>query len=259
MTPDYSFSGTIDGGGTIEGTIHLPDAPPTPIPPRPPEPIPPQPPDGGGTMPAYSYVQQYADTESATPPSFKRIVQPNPNSQWGSGLLIAPGPYPPGYRIPNGQVGGGYPPQGQKSDGTLPIRIQPPASGDGVRFQFTTTFTATILNEGNQDGKILISLGVIYPSETDRPMSPYLGVFHSINDFRLMVPITVPAGKSVIVTAIRLDVLDPDFAAIPGWPKWQMIPNQNKLWPAVGPTYQNAGPGPLNIKDIMCVGVATPY
>jgi hypothetical protein len=210
-------------------------------------------------MPAYSYVQQYADTESAVPTNFKRIVNPNANSQWGSGLTIAPGPYPPGYRVANGQLGGGYPPSGQTSNGTLPIRLQPPSSGDGVRFQFVTQMTCTVLNEGTQDGKFLTSLGVIYPSETNRPMMPYLGVFHSINDFRLMVPITIPAGKSVIITAIRIDVLDPDFAAIPGWPKWQMVPNANQLWPAVGPTYWNGGPGPLNVKDIMCMGYTVTY
>jgi hypothetical protein len=255
MTPDYPFSGTVEGGGTIAGTISLPDAP------VPPEPIPPnpQPPDGGGNMPAYSYVQQYADTESATPPSFKRIIQPNAGSQWGSGLTIAPGPYPPGYRIPNGQEGGGFPPQGQVSNGTLPIRLQPPSSGNGVKFQFVTQFNATVVNEGTQAGKFLISLGVIYPSETNRPMMPYLGVFHSINDFRLMVPITIQPGQAVPITIFRLDVLDPDFASIPGWPNWKMTPNANKLYPAVGPTYWNGGPGNLNVKDIMALGYTVSY
>ena len=210
-------------------------------------------------MPAYSYAQQYADTEDANPPSFKRIVNPNAGSQWGSGLTIAPGPYPPGYRIPNGQEGGGFPPQGQQSNGTLPIRLQPPSSGNGVKFLFYTTMTCTVVNEGTQDGKFLTALGVIYPSETNRPMQPYLGLFHAINDFRLMQPIIIPAGKSVVITAIRADILDPDFAPIPGWPNWKMTPNANKLFPAVGPTYWNGGPGPLNVKDIMALGYAIPY
>jgi hypothetical protein len=255
-TTDYPFSGSVEGGGTIEGTIHLPSTTPPPEP-QPPEPEPP--PDGGGNMPAYSYTQQYADTEAATPPGFKRIIQPNANSQWGSGLTIAPGPYPPGYRIANGQEGGGFPPSGQVSNGSLPIRLQPPSSGNGVKFQFVTQFNCTVVNEGSQDGKFLIALGVIYPSEKDRPMMPYLGCFHCINDYRLMVPWTIKAGQAMPVTVFRLDVLDPDFADIPGWPQWKVTPNTNGLYPAVGPTYWNGGPGPLNVKDIMALGYTVSY
>lgn len=261
-----TFNATGEGvtiTGTLTGTVTLVGegpAPPDPQPPEP-EPEPPTPPSGGGrpmSIP-YTYAMQYADTESAVPKDFKRIIQPNPNSQWGSGLTIAPGPYPPNYRIASGTEGGSFPPQGQSSNGTLPIRLQPPTSGDGQRFQFYTSATCTVLNEGNQDGKFLWGLGVIYPSELDRPMMPYLGVFHQIVDFRLMVPITVPAGKSISVTCIRLDVLDPDRASIPNWPKWKMVPNANKLYPAIGPCWWNGGPGPLNVKDIMAVGYGIPY
>jgi hypothetical protein len=207
----------------------------------------------------YAYCQQYADTESAVPSDFKRIVHPNPDSQWGNGLCIAPGPYPPGYKVPSDQEGGSYPPQGQQSDGTKPIRIQPPSSGNGVRFQFYTSATCTVVNESSQDGKFLWGLGVIYPSETDRPMMPYLGCFHCVNDYRKMVPITIPAGQAVSLTVIRMDVLDPEFADIPGWPNWKMVPNSNGLYPAIGPTAWNGGPGPLNVRDIMAVGYAIPY
>jgi hypothetical protein len=254
MIPDYKFNGTIEGivGGLISGIITIPDTPPT-------EP-PIQPPTNGGTkMPAYSYAQQYADTESNQNNAFKRIINPNQSSQWGSGMTIAPGPYPPGYRIPNGQEGGGFPPSGQQSNGTLPIRLQPPSSGNGQKFVFYTSMTCTLQNESDIDGRFIWALGVIYPSEVDRPMMPYLGLFHAINDFRIMVPITVPKKSSVVSTAIRVDILDPDFAAIPGWPSWKMVPNANKLWPAVGPTCMNPGPAPINVKDIMAVGVSIPY
>lgn len=210
-------------------------------------------------MPRYEYHQQYADTEDAVPWDFKRIVPGNQSSQWGNGLTIAPGPYPPGYRVPNGEKGGGYPPQGQTSDGTAPIRLQPPSSGHGVCFQFVTNMTCTVINETDQDGMILIALGVIYPSETDRPLHPYLGVFHCCNDYRKMHPIAVPRRSSVGMNIIRLDVLDPDFADIPNWPNWEMVPAENKLWPAVGPTAMNPGPVPLRVQDIMAVGYAVPY
>jgi hypothetical protein len=211
-------------------------------------------------MPGYDYSMQYADTESANPPSFKRMVNPNANSQWGSGLTLAPGPWPPGYRVANGQVGGAFPPQGSSANTSLGIRIQPPTAGsDGKAFMFYTWLTCTVLNESNADCGIIIALGVIDPSETGRPMNPYLGVYHAINDFRLMVPVNVPAGKAVQITATRMDVLDPRFAAIPGWPNWQMTPGANKLFPAICPTFQNRGPNALNVKDVMVSGVPIPY
>jgi hypothetical protein len=249
---DFTFSGSINeiSGGKVSGVISIPNQPP----------IPPNPPNGGTIMPAYSYAQQYADTESAVPIDFKRTISPNQNSQWGSGLTIAPGPYPPGYKIANGQEGGGYPPQGQSSDGTLPIRLQPPSSGDGVRFCFYSTATCTVVNASTtQDGKFIWGLGVIYPSETDRPMMPFLGTFHSNNDYRLMAGITVPRNSAVQLTVIRMDVLDPDFADIPGWPKWKMVPNANGLYPAVGPTCVNPGVTPLVVKDVMAVSFAVSY
>src|SRR5215472_322681 len=242
---DVPIQGSIllSGDFPISGTVTIPD-------------------NGGGSGPRgcpYSYAQQYADTESAVPYDFQRIIPANQSSQWGSGLTIAPGPYPPGYMVASGVEGGSYPPSGQQSNGTLPIRLQPPPSGNGVKFQFYTTATCTVVNNSNQNGKFIWGLGVIYPSQTDRPMMPYLGCFHSINDFHKMVPITIPANSAVQLTVIRLDILDPDYAYIPGWPNWRMVPNANKLYPAVGPTAMNPGPVPLNVKDIMAIGFSIAY
>ena len=245
-----TFTGTFEGFITMEDTV-----PPEP---EPPEPEPP--PTGENDMPKYAYWQQYADVGPTN-----RVVPGNQSSQWGAALSIASGVYPPGYKISNGQPGGTYPPQGATQNGSLPIRITPPPSykeaGSGVRFQFYTSFNCTVVNDNDQDGKIVISLGVVYPSETDRPLGGvYLGLFHAINDFRQMQAIVVPKHSNTTITCIRMDVLDPDFAPVKDWPDWTMVPNSdNKLWPAIGPTYCNFGPVSLKVADIMCVGHSIAY
>lgn len=241
-----------------EARRNRPGAPPEPPDTElPPEPEPP--PSGGTTVGVpYDYNWQYADTENNS--DFNRTINAGVMSQWGVALVIPSGPYPPGYRIGNGQPGGGYPPSGAQSNGTLPIRIQPPPSGNGLRLMFTTTATITVVNESDADGEFIWGLGVSYPSETDRPMYPWLGVNHVINSYAKMAPIIVPGKGSVCLTTIRMDVLDPDFADFTNWPEWQMVPNQeNKLWPAITPTCVNPGKVPLKVKDVMCQGYAVPY
>ena len=258
----------------LAGTIELPSGssqgPPGPEgPPGPPGPVGPAgpqgPPGSGGSGGAwvgipYNYNQQYADTESNTMP-IDRSINANTMSQWGVAMMIAKGPYPPGYRIPNGQVGGGFPAQGATSNGTLPIRIQPPVSGnDGRRIIFVTNATCTVVNDTDTDGRFLWGLGVSYPSEVGRPINPYLGVFHIINDYRIMQPISIPKRSSVVLVTTRTDLLDPQFASIPGWPNWSITPNKdNKLYPAITPTMVNPGSARLFIRDVMCQGFAISY
>jgi hypothetical protein len=116
------------------------------------------------------------------------------------------------------------------------------------------------VNETDTDGAFVWGLGVSYPSEVDRPMHPYLGTFHVINDYRKMAPISVPKKSAVSLATIRMDVLDPDFADISDWPDWTMVPNgENKLWPAITPTCVNPGKVPLKVKDVLCLGYAIPY
>jgi hypothetical protein len=213
--------------------------------------------DGGDSTMGYDYNWQYADTEANV---IDRTINAGVVSQWGVAMMIAKGPYPPGYKIASGSEGGSYPPQGQQSDGTLPIRIQPPVSGNGQRFMFYSTMTATVVNDTDTDGLFVFGLGVSYPSEVGRPMHPYLGVFHVINDFRKMAPISIPKHSAVCVSTIRMDVLDPDFAEISTWPEWKITPNaDNKLYPAISPTMINPGKARLGIKDILCSGHAVPY
>ena len=77
--------------------------------------------DGNVATYQWDWRQVYVD-----PPLYQRPMGPG-----AFAIPLATGPYPPGYRLANGQPGGGFPPAGAQSNGTLPIRIQPPVSEIG--------------------------------------------------------------------------------------------------------------------------------
>lgn len=173
-----------------------------------------------------------------------------------SSIPIATGRYPAGYRIANGQAGGGFPAAGATSNGTLPVRIQPPIRGTG-RLTFVTNFKFLAHNRGSTTVEIAASLGVANVSGTDRPMFPYLGVSHDQDPWSdNLVHSTIAPGHIVQLSGFRLDIVDNDFAAVPGWPNWQMTPaSGNQLWPAVCPCVRIRG-GSLLIQGVFCHGYA---
>jgi hypothetical protein len=180
----------------------------------------------------WDWRMQYMDG-----PDYWRDIQPGFNDV----LKLQPGAFPPGYRIANGQKGGGYPAAGATQNGTLPIAIQPPPSGTG-RLKFLTMFKMVVRNNSlSIPGHYSFGLGVVWVSGPDRPMSPYLGVGHDL-DVNQIPSDTIDPGETRTLMTFRLDIVDHDFAPVPGWPDWEMIPcPQNQLWPAVGCSFKNTG------------------
>jgi hypothetical protein len=202
--------------------------------------------DGNVATYQFDWRQIYLD-----PPQYQRTMGPGI-----FGVPIAKGAYPSGYRIPNGQPGGGFPPTGAQSNGTLPIRLQPPVSGTG-RITFVTHLKVRIGNPGKTVIQVAGGLGVSNVSQVSQPMFPYLGVGHDQDPISgNLVFSTLPPGQVISVDAFRLDIVDNAFATVPNWPNWQMVPGKDLLWPAVTPIINIKG-GPAMIMGIFCFGFAT--
>lgn len=170
-------------------------------------------------------------------------------------IAIAPGPFPAGYRIANGRDGGGFPAAGQQSNGRLPIRIQPPPSGNG-RLTFVVNAKLLVHNPSQtQVVEVATGLGVSDVSGPSRPMSPYLGVAHDRDPWTdSLVYSNVAPRQTVQLTMFRLDLVDNAFAAVPGWPNWRMLPaTGSKLWPAVCPMLRIKG-GSVVVSGVFCMG-----
>jgi hypothetical protein len=266
-TTDYPFTGSVEGGGTIEGTIHLPSTtPPEPQPPEPPEP---QPPNGGNTV-----VDEGAGNASVSYPWLNSFVGygtlyqdrdanyfRNINAGFNAMLTIAPGAFPPGYRVANGQKGGGYP-SGQAT-GNEPIRLCPPPSGKG-RLSYFTFCKVVITNPSTSTkGAFACGLGVVYVNGPSRPMFPYLGAAHDydINAFR---PETIGPGDTRSISMFRTDFIDNTMdggaANFPDWPNWEMKtstqtqPQAQLMYPAVGISFKNTGTVALQVGNIYAYG-----
>lgn len=181
------------------------------------------------------------------------------NAGFNGVLTIGPDTWPPGYRVPNGSKGGGYPASGTKPTGTEPIRLCPPPKGKG-RLAFHTQAKVVITNpHASQKGTFAAGLGVIWPSENNRPMRPYLGAAHDldINQFRQE---TIGPGDTRSVTMFRTDFIDIGMdggaATFPQWPDWEcnLSSNGNQMYPAVGISFKNAGSVPLQVGNIYAYG-----
>lgn len=173
-------------------------------------------------------------------------------------IAIASGAYPPGYRIANGQNGGGFPPAGTTSNGRLPIRIQPPPSGNG-RLLFCSDMKILVHNpHSTSTVEIATGLGVADVSGPNRPMMPYLGVCHDRDPWTdSLVYSTVAPRQTAQIVAFRHDLVDNAFAEVPGWPNWQMLPaTGNRLWPAVCPMIRVRG-GSVVVSGVFCRGYVT--
>lgn len=184
--------------------------------------------------------------------SYFRNIQPGFNDS----LKISPGAWPPGYRVPNGQVGGGYPTGA--ANGTEPILIMPPPKGTG-RLQFHSMAKVVITNPNtNQIGKFTCGIGVGYVNGPNRPMFPYLGAAHDLEP-RDMRPETVSPGETRSTTMFRTDFIDNTMnggsANFPNWPDWEMKPNeQTKMYPALVIVFMNRGSVNLQVGNIFAYG-----
>lgn len=196
-------------------------------------------PSGSATGPQWDWRMRYFWTQgySQTMP-----VGYGNDVPYGRGINLQKGvAYPPGYRVANGQPGGGYAPSGAVAKGTEPIKLQPPPKGVG-RMKFWCTVQIWVKNtHASQTGSFVMGLGVSDINGPDFPMHPWHGVGHYL-EMGQMPAQTVRAGDTVIATLSRFDMVDNDFHEVPGWPNWEMTPNpDNKLWPAVTPMFQNRG------------------
>jgi len=193
----------------------------------------------------WDWRQVYVD-----PPNFSRTMGPGL-----FGITIASGPFPPGYRVANGRPGGGFPPAGAQSNGTLPIKIQPPISGTG-RLTFVSHYKVRVGNVGSTVVQYSIGMGVADVNGPSRPMFPYLGVAHDQDPVRGSLVFTnIRPGEFQQLTGFRLDIVDNAFASVPNWPNWQMEPGRNLLWPAVVPIISISG-GSLMVLGVFCKGFA---
>lgn len=248
--PDYPMKGTISQ--EIQGTVTITGDPP--------------PSNGGGgsgsvveglagasqSYPAVSGHAGYA-TEYLDPIGYFRSWPAAKNDV----LCIAPGTWPPGYRIPNGQNGGGYAASGSQAQGTEPIRIQPPVSGVN-RVQYLTLVKILVKNDGNVKGSFYVGLGVVNVNGPNRPMYPYLGYAHDLGVWeKQMAPETLDPGAARTVSMFRIDTCDDKMnGGITGWPNWEMTPDpKTLLYPAVAINFANVGTGALKIGNVFAVGV----
>jgi len=194
----------------------------------------------------------YYDTKKYT----ERVINPG----WRGALGLCKTQWPPNYRIPNGQPGGGYPPAGSKPNGTEAIRLQPPVSGSG-RIMFVTHLTMTVVNNTNSIGKMSFGLGVSYVNGPNKPMYPYLGVAHALEvlDDSTNPMVFQPNSVTVVDHPARMDLMDNQFQSdqpIPNWPNWQMVLSTDgkQMYPAVTPMVNNFGTVPLTVMDVFGFG-----
>lgn len=185
------------------------------------------------------------------------------NSGFNGVLNISPGAWPPGYRIANGQKGGGYPPSGSQATGNEPIRLCPPPSGTG-RLAFFTFAKIVITNpDASRKGSFTTGLGVVYVNGPSRPMFPYLGAAHDL-EVRDMRAETIGPGDTRSVSMFRTDFIDNTMdggaANFPNWPNWEMQtstqtqPQAQLMYPAVGISFMNRGPTTLQVGQIYAYG-----
>lgn len=184
------------------------------------------------------------------------------NAGFNAVLNIDPSAWPPGYRIANGQKGGGYPPSGSKPSGSEPIRLCPPPKGQG-RLSFFTFCKLVITNPTNTKGAFAAGLGVVYVNGPNRPMFPYLGAAHDldINAFR---PETIGPGDTRSVSMFRTDfidiAMDGGASTFPDWPNWEMkVSTQSQayaqnMYPAVGISFKNTGSVALQVGNVFAYG-----
>lgn len=204
------------------------------------------------SFPAVSGHAGYA-TIYLDPKGYFRTISPNFNGV----LCIAPGTWPPGYRVPSGAKGGAYPASGSQAKGNEPIRLQPPVSGVN-RVQYLTLVKILVRNPGSVRASFAVALGVCNPSEMSRPMRNYLGYLHDLGVWENDIASeTLGPGDARTVTMFRVDTCDDQMdGGISGWPQWEMIPDpKTLLYPAVAINFKNDGAGAIEVGNVFAGGV----
>jgi len=212
----------------------------------------PQGPQGIPGQPPFEWFfnQHYEDPGGYT----GRVVAAGFNN-W---LPLASGPFPAGYKIPDGVHVGGVFPTGSSDGVTFPILLQPPSSGTGV-LKFFTQFRMTVVNNTGTDGSFWIGLGTHYSGpNVNKPLYPYLGVHHVVLP---LTSLTIKAGTAISVETHRLDVVDEALQSdqpIPNWPNWQMdlSADGQLMFPAIMIQFANTGTVSLTVTDIMGLGIS---
>jgi hypothetical protein len=204
------------------------------------------------SFPAVSGHAGYA-TIYNDPQGYFRTIQPGFNDV----LCIAPGYFPPGYRVPNGAKGGGYPASGSQAKGTEPIRLQPPVSGIN-RVQYLSQVKVLVRNPGSARANFYVGLGVVNVNGPSRPIFPYLGYAHDLGVWEnQMAPENLGPGDARTVTMFRVDTCDDQMdGGIQGWPTWEVTPDpKTLLFPAVAINFANVGSGAIEVGNVFAVGV----
>jgi len=200
----------------------------------------------------WSWDMVYYDPKQYT----QRVI----NAGWRGAIGLAKTKFPPGYKIPNGQPGGGYPASGAVPVGNEPVRLCPPTKGTG-RIMFVTNLSFTVVNNSSQAGKMSYGLGVAFVNGPNKPMYPYLGVCHALEVLDDSTnPQTFPANSVTVVHCpLRMDLMDNAFQGdqpIPGWPNWQLVLSTDgkQMYPSVSPMVNNLGTVPLTVMDVFGFG-----
>lgn len=181
---------------------------------------------------------------------------------YGRALCLQKGaPYPAGYRVANGQPGGGYAPSGAVATGNEPIKLSMPTKGVGVIKFFSTSQIWVQNPDASRTGSFVCGLGVADVNGPSFPQWPAIGVGHYL-EMEGMPALTVRPGDTVLSSLTRLDIVDNAFMsgadAIPTWPNWEMKVNETtKLFPAVAPMFQNRGQTALKVMGFWGIAYAT--
>jgi hypothetical protein len=183
------------------------------------------------------------------------------DASWGGELFLQPGtPYPVGYRVADGSVGGAEPRQGALTRGDEQIKLQPPTEGNGP-LKFISHCQIWVENPSKTEkGSFAFAIGVCDVSPGDMPMWPYIGVGHYLEMSSCPSQVISP-GDTALAAMTRMDLMDERFMSsqpIPTWPIWTLRPNpDNNLWPGCTPTFQNRGDVDLKIKGFWGISYPT--
>lgn len=250
----------INVEGANAGFVNVPDGGGTgPAgPPGPPGPPGPQGPPGSGGSggsaegPQWDWRMRYFWTQgySQTMP-----VGYGNDVPYGRGIFLQKGaPFPPGYRVADGNNGGKL--ASGNATGNEPIKLQPITKGVG-RMKFVCHGQIWVRNpHASNTGSFVMGLGVADVNGPNFPMWPYIGVGHYL-EMNQCPALSVRPGDTVSWSLHRYDMVDNAFMGadpIPTWPNWEMKPgNSNKLWPAVTPLFQNRGQTELIVVGVWMI------
>lgn len=162
-------------------------------------------------------------------------------------LYAAPAPDPVGRQLPNPTQ---WLPSLLKMDGSELALGSPPLAGSGL-LAVRSSYTMIVENHGTVIAKIRTGIGVTRGVQDDKPMNPYLGVGHGMQDSPLAYQ-AIPPGAAPTITGFRWDVIDPERNPIATWPDWKLTFDPARGAPQLVLCGCNDSPGvDVRYRDVM--------